>query len=186
MIEYAAGKYGIKNRHVPDVTGGTGNLPGMLFQNGFLCTGSDLSEDMIAIARQRYPDIPFNSVNHLLSKHDLIKMFRSIKKILAEDSIYILDFSADKLYKNHFAGAHKHDYSDVMFMQICEYDRLHRIGRTNFIYQGLREERHEQRAYSCREILDMIDAAGFEILDSFGHFDMSLQDGDSLRYIFRI
>jgi len=69
-----------------------------------------------------------------------------------------------------------------MFMQICEYDRLHRIGRTKFIYQDGREERHEQRAYSRREILNMIDAADFEILDSFGHFDMSPQDDNSLRY----
>lgn len=58
IIEYTVKKYGIKNKHVLDVACGTGNLPGVLgvlFQTDFHCAGSDLSEDMIAIARQAKP-----------------------------------------------------------------------------------------------------------------------------------
>jgi SAM-dependent methyltransferase len=205
IIKYAVKKYDIKNKNVLDVSCGTGNLLGVLSKMGFICVGSDLSEDMIAIAKQLYRDIPFfvedmssismrqkfdiilntfNSVNYLLSKSDVINMFHSIKKIMLEDGVYILDFGTENLYRKNFEGKYQHNYSGIIFEQICEYDNENRIAHTKFIYQDGQQEIHEQKAYSRREILEMIDETGFEILDSFGNFDMSPQDDESLRYVF--
>jgi ubiquinone/menaquinone biosynthesis C-methylase UbiE len=205
IIEYAVKKYDIKNKNVLDFSCGTGNLLGALSKMGFICKGSDLSGDMIAIAKQHYQNIPFfvedmssirmrqefdvilntfNSVNYLLLKSDVIRMFRSVRRIIAKDGVYVLDFSTANMYEKNFEGKYRHDYSGMIFEQVCEYDREERIARTTFIYEDGQQEIHEQKAYSLKEILEMIDETGFEILDSFGNFDMSPQDEESLRYVF--
>lgn len=201
LIESAVKKYDVIGRTVLDVSCGTGNLLGARFT----CVGSDLSEEMVAIAKQRYPDIPFlvndmvsiradrqfdivlntfNAANYLLSEDEMTKMFRTVKKIVSDNGIYILDFSTEKLYLNNFEGRYIHNISGLTFEQRCEYDPIDRMARTTLIYEDGQQEIHEQRAYTRQALLEMIRAGEYEILEAFGNFDMSPQTDESLRYVF--
>lgn len=95
-----------------DLACGTGILTGILRNAGIRAEGMDLSEGMIAMARENFPDLPFfvadmttfcperkydlvtctgDAVNHIGDLSDVEKIFRNIRRYLKPGGYFIFD-----------------------------------------------------------------------------------------------
>lgn len=100
-------------KSVIEIGCGTGNLADSFFKNGFTYTGLDVSEDMLNIARGKYPNLSFlqgdmrqfaldqktesciitgRTISYLLSNEDVLKTFHSINRSLEMGGIVVFDF----------------------------------------------------------------------------------------------
>lgn len=95
-----------------DLGCGTGILCGILHKNGVSARGADLSEGMVAVARQNYPYIPFDvanmityrpderfdlvtctgdALNHIIDLGDVAQIFRNVYGYLSDGGYFIFD-----------------------------------------------------------------------------------------------
>lgn len=98
-----------------DLCCGTGCLCGLLSAAGIYMSGIDLSEEMIRIAKENFPKIPFtvgdaagfsleqkvdlitcidDSVNHFTSPSDLSRLFDRVSESLTEGGLFLFDIAA--------------------------------------------------------------------------------------------
>jgi len=98
--------------HILDVCCGTGNVAGLLSERGYNMTGLDGSKLMLDYAKENAPAVEFvqadardfnlgrkfqaitclfDSINHLLSKDDVLLVFKNIYEHLEENGIFVFD-----------------------------------------------------------------------------------------------
>lgn len=115
-----------RKARVLDVCCGTGHLAALLTERGMRVTGIDLSENMIAHARENVPAAEFqvasatdfrvlgrfdgavstfDSLNHLLSVDDLEACFRCVAKALKPRATFAFDILLEAAYKTNWADA---------------------------------------------------------------------------------
>jgi len=103
---------GLRPSRAMDLACGTGILTGLLREAGIDASGMDLSEGMIAIARENNPGVAFHvadmtsfspnerfdlvtctgdAVNHIGSLSDVKKIFRNVREYLTPDGYFIFD-----------------------------------------------------------------------------------------------
>ena len=103
---------GLKPRSAMDLACGTGILTGILRDAGMAAEGMDLSEGMIAMARENFPGLPFHvadmttfcpetrydlvtctgdAVNHIADLRDVEKIFRNVRKYLNPGGYFVFD-----------------------------------------------------------------------------------------------
>lgn len=104
--------HGIRPKTAMDLACGTGVLCEILHQNGIAAAGMDFSRGMIAIARQRCPEIPYevadmttyrpekqfdlitctgDALNHIPELSDVEKIFRNVYDYTAPGGYFIFD-----------------------------------------------------------------------------------------------
>jgi SAM-dependent methyltransferase len=114
ILKNAYKKYAQKEiDKIIDIGCGTGRYTVEFAKLGYKVTGVDPSQHMIQIAKENFGKIPncefikgyasdvidkfqlaismFNVVNHIMSLHELIHFFESVRKLLVDDGLFIFD-----------------------------------------------------------------------------------------------
>jgi ubiquinone/menaquinone biosynthesis C-methylase UbiE len=122
FIERQSERYGIAGRKILDLACGTGELSLRLAQSGYEVTGVDLSEDMLAVAREKAEKskLPLflvaqdmsqlegldqfdlvgifcDSLNYLQSEQEVISTFERVSQHTVQGGLFLLDVHS--LYK---------------------------------------------------------------------------------------
>jgi SAM-dependent methyltransferase len=172
-----------------DLACGTGHALRFFHERGFRSTGVDVSLPMLRLAwgrggrvvagdlralplRRRFARITclYDSLNHLLDRADLTLAFREAARLLAPDGLFLFDMNHPEIYpaiwgmSEPFTAAGE-DYSLEIATTFRASEGLGRARVSGWarLPGGERvtiRERQQQRAYSEREIVDSLAAAG--------------------------
>jgi SAM-dependent methyltransferase len=207
LIAYVSSEYGFWPESILDIACGTGNLISALRSMGKQVVGCDISPQMIAIAQNNNPDVEFHtvnmidislnykfdlatcafdSINYLLSKQDVSKLFAVVHSHLADDGIFMFDVNTQHIFRDN-AGIFAKDVNGATFTQTATYDEQSELAYTVFDFGNGEIERHAQRAYADETITALLEQNLFEILDTFGdiEFDVPVKDAKRLIYVVR-
>lgn len=172
-----------------DLCCGTGKLAGELTQRGYRVTGLDASEQMLRYGRQNAPAAAFlcadaraftirpafacvlsmfDSMNHILSADDLLKVFRNTRECLLDRGTFVFDALLEDAYVRDWTQS----CSIVDAEQACfirgGYNPATRLGRTEVtLFQRNSEWLRTdttffERCYPPEELQDLLARAGFD------------------------
>ncbi|MFH0952591.1 MAG: class I SAM-dependent methyltransferase [Patescibacteria group bacterium] len=118
IISNVIEKYHIPTKTCLDVACGTGNISRLLKELGFRIVGVDMSSDMVAVAKEKFPretflssdirnftlddevqsDITlavsfYDSLNYLLSDDDMLQAFQAVYRNIPSGTIFLFDMN---------------------------------------------------------------------------------------------
>ena len=170
---------------------GTGTMTGLLVEEGLDVMGLDISTDMLAEARKKYPDISFleadmrdfklpekkdvivsicDSINYVLTTEDLVKTFSSVRENLNEGGIFIFDLKTKFFFENALDGRTYRDrgsgFRCTWKNHFDDSSNIHSYLLDIKVKDGGKwvstQEVHRQRAFAAREIIEAAKLSGFE------------------------
>lgn len=170
---------------------GTGTMTGLLVEEGLDVMGLDISSDMLAEARKKYPDISFleadmrdfklpekkdvivsicDSINYVLTTEDLVKTFSSVRENLNEGGIFIFDLKTKFFFENALDGRTYRDRGNGFRCTWKNHfdasSNIHSYLLDIKVKDGGKwvstQEVHRQRAFAAREIIEAAKLSGFE------------------------
>ena len=177
-----------------DLACGTGLAMKFFASRGFVSTGIDASLPMLRMARARSPRIVaadfrafplrttfaritclYDSLNHLKNRADLVATFRAVRGVMNDDSLFFFDMNHPDIYpavwgmKDPFVANGEGYHLEIA----TSYRRRDATGlalvtgwaRLPTGEKAKIRERHEQRAYSQREITASLSDAGLAVVD---------------------
>lgn len=179
-----------ENVHILDVCCGTGNVAGLLSAKGYHMTGLDGSKLMLDYAKENAQAVEFiqadarnfnlgrkfqaitclfDSINHLLSKDDVLKVFKNIYEHLEENGIFVFD-------ANSLSSSSDVDLSDFsaveekeVFISQGSYNSIEKLitySLTAFIKEDNKWERYDnkiyERYYEEELLISLLKRAGFK------------------------
>ena len=183
---------------VVDLGCGTGTLTEMLYKAGYDMIGIDYSESMLEKAMEKrdesgaeilylqqdmrelslYSTVGTvisvcDSVNYLLEKDELLKVFSLVNNYLYPGGIFIFDFNTDYKYREVLGDcviAENRD--DCSFIWENDYDSEGRINEYDLTIFLQREgelfervtETHLQRGYQAEEMMELLEKAGLQVI----------------------
>lgn len=193
-----------KRTHL-DIACGTGMAIEHMRARGWRSTGVDASLPMLQVARSRgsrliagdIRALPlrgtfaritclYDSLNHMIERDDLVATFRSVRSVMADDSLFLFDMNHPEIYPEVWgyrepfvaSGA---DYRLQIDTSYRSRERLARgvVSGWARLANGERveiRETHRQRAYREREIVEALAEAGLTTVeirdfDPFGEAD---------------
>ena len=177
-----------------DVACGTGLTVEFFRSRGWWSAGVDASVPMLAVAAERAPHLVagdfralplrgtfaritclYDSLNHLKSRTDLVAAFRSVRGVMAHDSLFLFDMNHPDIYPEIWGMKEPYIASGPGYhLEIATtFRRRDGIGRALVTGWAARaggkrvriRETHEQRAYSEREIVESLADAGLSVVD---------------------
>lgn len=182
-----------------DVPCGDGRLSLELARRGYRVTGVDISEDFLAAARESAAraglsiawrrsdmrDLPWetefdgafcggSSFGFLGDEGDL-DFLRAVFRSLEPGARFVMDgLKAAEVLLPQFRERHEIEIGDIRFSAVNLYD--HEAGSTENTYTLTRGDRTEtrlarHRIYTYREIVSMLERAGFERIQGFGSLE---------------
>jgi SAM-dependent methyltransferase len=194
MLTRLIDKYPSRELTHLDLACGTGLAMKFFASRGFVSTGIDASLPMLRMARPRSPRIVagdfralplratfarvtclYDSLNHLKSRADLVATFRAVRSVMNEESLFLFDMNHPDIYPEiwgmkdpfiakgegyHLEIATSYRPRDATGLALVTGWALLPTGERAKI-----RERHEQRAYSQREITQSLVEAGLSIVD---------------------
>lgn len=201
-------EYGIDSGIIADLGCGTGSMTKLLADAGYDMIGIDNSIDMLEIAREKMMDSEqqilyllqdmrefelygtvhaivsvCDSMNYILEKEDLVKVFRLANNYLEPRGYFIFDMNTQYKYRTQLGDRTiAEDREDMSFIWDNFYDEETKINEYSLsifvqeeedLYRKY-EEVHYQRAYSLEEVKEAIKEAGMEFVtayDAFTHED---------------
>jgi SAM-dependent methyltransferase len=193
---------------------GTGKFGAKFSRDNFQIFGLDNSIEMLKIARIRayknfrifcadmkdfslLKKIDFvfsvhDTINYFLNIDDLSKVFRSVKKIMHKDSIFMFDITTEYNIKKYFYN-NKTDYSvrgiEVEWSNKYDDDNKLIYSLLTFKQKGsVDTEMHVQRIYSIEEINDLLKRENFEVIDIFSDysFDPVKEDAVMINFVTKL
>ncbi|HYM62026.1 MAG TPA: methyltransferase domain-containing protein [Thermoanaerobaculia bacterium] len=199
-------RYPTPRRTHLDVACGTGLGVALFRDLGFRSFGVDGSMSMLQVARRRalavaagdFRALPlrgtfaritcfYDSLNHLKDRHQLVAAFRAIRRLMDGGSLFLFDMNHPDVYPEVWGMkapfvAGSADYHLEISTTFNKRDRLARALVTGWADLPAAgrvaiRERHVQRAYSEREIVQSLGDAGLAAaevldLDPFGEVEM--------------
>ena len=183
IINILKTKYDISFNTILDISCGTGDLIHELSKE-YKVVGSDISEEMINVAKNKYPKMtfilsdmanlkllnrfdliisPFDSINYLAERNHLKRAFLNINNLLNKGGHFIFDFNTEKLFEDKHHGVFDKNTCGVSYKQICEYDKETKTAKTIFDFGGDEKEIHIQKAINYDEIDELLNECGFKI-----------------------
>ena len=177
---------------------GTGTMTALLDLDGFRMTGIDLSEEMLCVAREKFPEIEFkqmdmrqlelpepqdviisvcDSMNYLENVDDLILVMKGVREALKPGGVFIFDLKTEFLFKYVIADRTYRDkgrgFSYVWKNHYDEESRVHTydLAIRHKDSNGRRvvdREVHKQRVFTAAEIHQAAESAGFEKARAYG------------------
>ncbi len=148
--------------------------------------------DMIALPlKSKFDAIisAFDSVNYLMSRNALEKLFEQVYNLLSDDGIFTFDVSLEKnsIKSERFLNR-KGIYKDISYVQRSMYDKEKRIHYNKFelTYPNGRVEReiHKQRIFSIETYFDLLTKNGFLVRNCFDAFSFDDANEKSIRVQF--
>jgi SAM-dependent methyltransferase len=124
VLDRLATDHGMRGRRALDLACGTGRALQPLLDLGYEVVGCDLSPSMVAVARERHPDVSlavadlralpelgrFDLVlclddvfNYLLDERELRAAFRSVRTVLASGGLMVFDVNTSLTYETAFS-----------------------------------------------------------------------------------
>ena len=208
-------EYGVEDGLVLDLGCGTGSMTELLAAAGYDMIGVDLSEEMLQLAMEkRYEsghDILYllqdmrefelygtvravvsicDSMNYILTREDLVKVFSLVNNYLDPGGIFIFDLNTEYKYKNILGNSTiAEDREESSFIwentyeeatRLNEYDLSLFIREEGDLYRKY-EETHIQKAYRISEVEESLAEAGMELLAVYDAFTREEPKEDSER-----
>lgn len=186
MLQY------IKNpKTILELGCGTGKFGAKFSRDNYQIFGMDNSIEMLSVASARtYKnfrtfcadmrnfnlskkfDFVFSvhdTLNYFLNKDDILKVLRSVKKIMHKKSIFFFDITTEYNIKKYFHNNKTH-YSvrDIEVEWENEYDPVNKIIYSVLTFNHdncINTEKHLQRIYSVKEIKKLLTLEKFKIVD---------------------
>jgi len=172
---------------------GTGNISSLLVRRGFNVDATDISEDMLEIARSKpFPAnysqsnmldpldadkydlilLLFDSINYLTDPVDLEILLTNTERGLKGEGLFIFDISTHHNCMEYFNGfIDIEDSKDGYLIYTSDYDEHSRFQRnqiTFFLQDGEHyrrfDEKHRQRIYRLVEILEVVEKSCYKLL----------------------
>lgn len=220
LFEKHQGSLGRKPHLVLDLGCGTGGLSMELFRRGYDMIGADASAEMLSRAREKAMEegaldkvlflqqdmrcfelygtvdaivITCDSLNYMLTKEDLGKVFALAENYLEQGGLLIFDINTLYKYENVLGDATFADLKeDAGFIWENSYDPATRINEyavTFFIEEeeGVYrryEELHRQRGYELSEIKNLLESAHLKVEGQYEAFTMETPQEESQRVFF--
>ena len=197
-LQRALNGFGIKDGIVCELGCGTGEVTRRMRDFGFDMIGIDSSAEMLEAARQKekpgderilylhqdmrefelYGSVTAvisvcDSLNYILSKRDMMKVFRRVNNFLDIGGVFLFDMHTEHYYRNVLADSVICDNrSDSSLIWMNQYDGKKRINYFDITIYDRDEsgkysrfdETHIQRAYTEQEIGELLHKAGMELL----------------------
>lgn len=206
-------KYYRKNpKKILDLACGTGEATLILKKRGYTVVGLDNSKEMIEVAKKKVGSEEiefviqdmrnfelddkfdavislFDSLNNLEKDEDLYKTFRSVRKHIKNDGIFIFDMNTIYCLKYYWGNK----------TRVKEEEGILSIWRTNFLpkkdtsilhitifveegeYFKRIDEIHRERGYELGLIENTLKRAGFKRVDFYEHLSMLPPKANTLR-----
>lgn len=194
ILEELLTRFPTRKRTHLDVACGTGLALEFFRTRGWKSVGVDASIPMLRMARLRgapviagdFRQLPlrttfaritclYDSFNHMKEREDLVTAFRSVASLMDHDSLFFFDMNHPDIYpeiwgmKEPFIARGQ----DFHLELATAYRRRDKTGLAlvtgwAVLPTGGRveiHERHEQRAYSEREIVDAVEEAGLTVVE---------------------
>ena len=201
-------------RRALDLACGTGTGIGYLESRGYTAVGVDLSPNMLAVARLRWPggqfvhadmrDLPafpafdvviccFDSINYLKVAAEWRRLFREVRGLLAAGGVFVFDsLLPNDLIESWPDHCRVLEHPGLFYTERCAFDPASGIGTTYRVFfadDGSRwyrhDERHEQVAFAPGEIVGWLQEAGFEQVRVHGGEIRDGTDPSGTRVVFR-
>lgn len=181
---------------VLDAACGTGNVSEILSARGYEVVGADIAPGMIEVAKAKQSRVEyyvqdmaeldlgrrfdlaislFDSLNYITDVDHLAKAIKSVGKHVVEGGYFIFDINTDYALSHHFfdqANLASDHYPHYIWSS--EYDHTTRICHVNMTFEVLEngatrqfKEVHIQRGHSLEELTQMLNNAGFEVVELF-------------------
>lgn len=179
-----------ENAHILDVCCGTGNVAGLLSERGYNMAGLDGSSLMLDYAKENAQAVDFiqadardfnlgrkfhaitclfDSINHLLNKEDVLKVFKNIYEHLEENGIFVFDVnslsSSTDVDLSDFSVVEKNE----VFISLGSYNSIEKLitySLTAFIMENNKWVRYDnkiyERYYEEELLVSMLKQAGFK------------------------
>ena len=136
----------------------------------------------------------FDSVNYLHDEIEVKQMLREVQNVMDAQSLFIFDFTTPKnsiqaidyldneeeTTKNgyHFSRRSRYDENQQIHYNTFEIDRL--AGDQETVLESFTEE-HRQRAYTYKQMQEIIAHTPFETVAAYSEFDLDKATDESLR-----
>ena len=189
-------RYGIRDGLICDLACGTGNMTLRLAERGFDMIGIDASFAMLDLARKKDPEgkilfleqdmcefelygtvravtLACDSLNYLLSKEQVLTLFRLVNNYLDPEGIFLFDFNTTEKYRDligeQVISENREDCSFIWDNYYDEESQINECHLTLFLQEGedglfrRLEETHLQRGYQKEQILALLQEAGLSV-----------------------
>jgi SAM-dependent methyltransferase len=209
-------QYPSKTKTHLDVACGTGLAMEFFASRGWTSVGVDASLPMLEMARRRrgrvvagdFTALPlrgtwsritclYDSLNHLKDRSDLVAAFRSIRRLMNDDSFFFFDMNHPDIYpqvwgmKEPFIATGPDFHLEIATaFRTRDLTGLALVTGWALLPGGIRaeiSERHEQRAWTEREIVASLGDAGLavaEVLDFDPYNEASTIEGGGVKLFF--
>jgi SAM-dependent methyltransferase len=193
LLDETLERYPTPKRTHLDLACGTGLALEAFRKRGWKSTGIDASLAMLQVAQRRVSRVAagdlralpvrsrfaritclYDSLNHMLDANDLTAAFRAVRAVMADDSLFLFDMNHPEIYPEVWGMsdpfvAKGRDYHLEIATTYRSREKLGRANVTGWALLGGKrvpiQEQHLQRAYSEREIVKALDAAGMAPVD---------------------
>ena len=208
------------NGDVLEICSGTGRLTIPLAKEGINITGVDFTESMLKKAKikaekenlnidfikgdmrnfnlnKKFPlvFIPFNSIQNIYSIEDVENTFRTVKKHLNDDGLFILDIfnpSIDLMAKRSGKTTEvtqfiRDDGIKVRITETSNYEsesQINRVEWTHHIGEKKYIDKLDMRCFYPLEMDALLKYNGFKIIAKFGDFEENEFNSKSMKQIF--
>lgn len=181
-----------------DLACGTGTLGLLMSKRGWTVWGVDASMLMVDNARRKFRSarragtilrqdmrsvrLPvrvglvtsmFDSINHILSRRDLLRVFRGVARVLAPGGYFIFDVNNERCFRKLWVSTQAVEHRDFTLVLRNRYERSRRRAFsfvTVFLRSGNRYERFgevvQERWYPKPELRKLLCNTGFAVLES--------------------
>jgi len=135
----------------------------------------------------------FDSINYLLTKNEIYKLFEQVRNVLHPKGIFIFDFTTPRnsvksiKFLHNESGISNTNYS---YNRTSRFDRKKRIHYNDFKICRLDDRKqvlekytevHKQRIHTLDEMTSIIDQTDFRILSAYDGFQLNPAHERSLR-----
>ena len=199
-------EHNIKEGLILDLGCGTGTMTEKLASYGYDMIGVDNSVEMLQVAGKRKDKSKRNilylhqdmsefelygtvkavvcvcdSINYVLEKPELLKVFSLVNNYLDPGGVFIFDFNTEHKYKNIIGNGtiaeNRIDKSFIWENYYHKYKRINEMELTLFIRKDddlfhRSQEMHYQKAYTLEDMKYAIDKSGLKFVGAFdGYID---------------
>ncbi len=136
----------------------------------------------------------FDSINYLHTEEEILKLHEEVSRVLKPGGYFIFDFTTPRNSRQAIRYLHNEEGlspDNYRFFRTSRFDGVNNIHINEFEVEKLNEnqtsvqerfvEVHEQKIYTFRQMMDMIDKTGFKIIETYDGFNFKKANNKSLR-----